>query len=281
VYNEGLAHLDWGGNGIRYFSFLNGVKSEPQQISTCCEGQGTRLYGSLQEYLFSTTPNYDTLFFDIYAPSSFTAISGLNASVDTLFPYGTAVSISLSFSTPGSSLVLALRIPAWVAAPSVSVMVDGKAWGELGLPGSYLLISAPPSGWPQGSTLVSFSLPMAFKAHLYTGITQIEPFTRYGFTYGPILMAALPQTWNSTLKSLHIPGVDGNNPAKWAVPSIDSHPAHFDVLGVPGITFMPNWEVRVGPSSFLSIYTHQHSHFLSPPHKNCHCHALFSTDSTS
>lgn len=32
LYNEGLAHLAPDGSGIRYFSFLNGVKEAPAAI---------------------------------------------------------------------------------------------------------------------------------------------------------------------------------------------------------------------------------------------------------
>jgi hypothetical protein len=82
VYNEALTHQAPNGAGIRcarpllcippvpaplltrccspprcsYFSNLNGVKEDPGTIGTCCEGQGTRLYGSLNEYLFSLSP---------------------------------------------------------------------------------------------------------------------------------------------------------------------------------------------------------------------------------
>lgn len=39
--------------GIRYHAPLEGVVEAPHNTNTCCEGQGTRLFGSLPEYLYS------------------------------------------------------------------------------------------------------------------------------------------------------------------------------------------------------------------------------------
>ena len=30
----------------------------------------------------------------------------------------------------------------------------------------------------------------------------------------------------------------------WLVPSADSNPLHWEVAGVPGVLFQPNWEVQ-------------------------------------
>ena len=43
--------------GIRYHSPMEGVLEHPQNVNTCCEGQGTRLFGSLPEYLYSVSTN--------------------------------------------------------------------------------------------------------------------------------------------------------------------------------------------------------------------------------
>ena len=43
------------GTRIRYFARLHGYKQPGYNIGTCCEGQGTRLFGQLPEYLFSLT----------------------------------------------------------------------------------------------------------------------------------------------------------------------------------------------------------------------------------
>ena len=249
VYNEGLAHLAPDGSGIRYFSFLNGVKQEPAAISTCCEGQGTRLYGSLQEYLFATTPS-GALYVDIYAPATFnfsTASAAGTLQVFTDFPYGSDVRISLTLAQPAASLDLALRMPSWLAAPSVPVTVGGAPWPAAGAPGTYLHLS---QAWPAGETLIAFTLPQAVTAHLYTGVTQLGGYVRYGFTHGPTLLAATPAGgeapghFNSTLRGMVIPGVRGAEPASWLVPAADGSPLHWEVVGVPGVLFQPSWEIQ-------------------------------------
>jgi hypothetical protein len=36
--------------GIRYHAVMEGVQEHPNNGNTCCEGQGTRLFGSMPEY---------------------------------------------------------------------------------------------------------------------------------------------------------------------------------------------------------------------------------------
>ena len=253
VFNEGLAHLAPDGSGIRYFSYLNGAKQAPGAQATCCEGQGTRLYGSLQEYLYATTPT-GALYVDIYAPSSFSttlAVSGaaVNLTTFTAFPYGDAVDIDVTLAA-AASFDLALRMPAWLAAPAVAVTVGGAAWPAPGAPGSYLHLSR---AWPAGTTRVSFSLPQAVRAHAYTGVTQLPPYARYGFTYGPTLLAARGG-FNATLKSIAL-DKDGAAPGTWMVPASDGEPLHWDVDGVPGVTFVPAWEVQEELFSAFPCFT--------------------------
>ena len=237
VFNEGLAHLAPDGSGMRYFSFLNGEKQAPGAISTCCEGQGTRLYGSLQEYLFATTPA-GAVYVDIYAPATF-ATAAANVTVFTAFPYGETVDVDVSLPA-AATFDLALRMPAWLAAPAVAVTVGGAAWPAAGAPGTYLHLARQ---WPAGTTRVSFALPMAVTPHKYTGVTQLPPYTRYGFTYGPTLLAARGG-FNSSLKSVILDGLDGAQPGAWLVPAADGLPLHWDIDGKPGVTFVPAWEVQ-------------------------------------
>ena len=66
IYNVCLAGQDPQGHGIHYHLLLEGRKNEgdtfaqgpvPSERHTCCEGQGTWLYGNLPEYIFSLTAN--------------------------------------------------------------------------------------------------------------------------------------------------------------------------------------------------------------------------------
>ena len=43
--------------GIRYHSPMEGTLEHPNNVNTCCEGQGTRLFGSLPEYIYSISSN--------------------------------------------------------------------------------------------------------------------------------------------------------------------------------------------------------------------------------
>ena len=118
VYNEALTHQSPNGTGIRYFSNLNGIKETPGTIGTCCEGQGTRLYGSLNEYLFSFSPTGESnclygdveidvivflliilagIYLDIYAPSSISFTFGASSvfiDVETDFPFSDAINVT-------------------------------------------------------------------------------------------------------------------------------------------------------------------------------------------
>ena len=229
VYNEGLGHQGKGGEGIRYFSNMNGVK-----------GQGTRLYGSLNEYLFSTVAGGAGIYVDIYAPSSI-AHGALTLTVDTAWPYGSAVNINVSSSEPGSVVGIALRMPAWVAAASVPVALNGAPAVYAGAPGSYLHIER---AWGAADAL-AFDLPMALAAHLYTGVTQTPARTRYSYTYGPVLLASTG-AWDAAAHVEYLgPGLDGAQPAAWMTP-VAGQPLHWSVAGVPGALMLPAWEVDQG-----------------------------------
>lgn len=247
IYNEGLAHqgpvVNGVASGIRYFSNLNGVKEMPGTIGTCCEGQGTRLYGSLNEYLFSLSPAGapPALWLDIYAPSTISFSAGGSAvvvQVATQWPYGTDVLVSVA-ADPPLFFDLALRMPSWVAAASVPVSID-DAPAAPGTPGAYLHISRT---WT--TSAVRFALPMAVAALPYTGVSQIAPYKRFAYTYGPVLLAATSASrYNKTLQGLVVPGVAGGAPEGWLVPSADGAPLHFDVAGVSDVLFQPAWEVN-------------------------------------
>ena len=71
--------------GIRYHATMEGTVERPNNINTCCEGQGTRLFGSLPEYIFSLAAGPEhmqelapALLVNLYAAASIV----FNASVD-------------------------------------------------------------------------------------------------------------------------------------------------------------------------------------------------------
>jgi hypothetical protein len=270
ILNVGLAALgDIGsggqgpnGTGIRYFANQHKHKQIPAMHASCCEGQGTRLFGSLPSFLFSLidTPTQLTLSVDIYAQSSMTVDLPASCgggqgslSVNTSWPEGTDVAINLNLPAACSALSLSLRMPAWLAAPNgcQPVVVNG-APPVCGTPGTYLAIS-PSGGFPKGSSAITFALPMELVSVKYEGLSQLPPYTRSAFLYGPVLLSA-QGPWNSTVDALVLPtGLDPAAPQDWLVPAGDGSALHFNVSGAPGFTFKPYWEVQ-GPLELFSNY---------------------------
>jgi hypothetical protein len=207
--------------------------------ASCCEGQGTRLFGSLPEYLYTLlgAPVSTALYVDLYADSAITfAVAGGAATLtqDTAWPYGSVVQLTLTLPV-AQEFDLALRVPSWVAAASVGVVVDGTPWPARGAPGTYLHLS---KAWPAGASLVTFALPMAWQAVRYEGASQLPPFQRWGYLFGPVLMA-VEGGWNASLGAMVMPQpggapLDPAVPAAWLEPAGGANTLHFNVKGAPG-----------------------------------------------
>ena len=141
-----------------------------------------------------------------------------------------------------------LRIPAWVAAPSVSVSLAPAGGGRArsvgtGAPGSYLKLDR--SDWVGGDTL-SFSLPMRLKAHRYTGLTVIPGHERYAVEFGPILLCVVGGAWNRSIDSMLVRGVQAPAaaPELWLIPTGRPSEIRFRVVGNPGLAFVPYFLVQ-------------------------------------
>jgi hypothetical protein len=244
VYNEGLAHqgpiVNGISTGIRYFSNLNGVKESPGTIGTCCEGQGTRLYGSLNEYLFSLSPK--GVYVNIYAPASISfqfEDSFITLDVFTDWPYDNDIRIDVSASPP-LTFEIAIRIPSWVSESSIPISINGSLVNS-GIPGSYLKLT---QYWTSLSH-VTFSLPMNIRSVLYTGVSQMLGLTRYSYLVGPVLLAATTvNRFNISSNALIVPTVSGSRPDLWAVTAGDGNSLHYLVDGVDDVLFQPAWEVN-------------------------------------
>lgn len=247
------------GTGIRYFANQHKQKQNPSMHASCCEGQGTRLFGALPEFVYTTATSDGSrsgpvtgVYVDLYAASTinFTVAGGGAASLtqDTAWPYGTTVSITLTLPS-ATTLDLALRMPYWVAAASVPVSINGSPYATAGVPGTYLHIN---QAWPAGATTIAYSLPMAFSAHNYTGSSQIPPYNRYSYLYGPVSLAA-EGPWNTTIDALVMPqsaNLDPANPAAWMQPAGDGNSLHFTVAGAQGYTFKPYYEIQTAGELF-------------------------------
>jgi DUF1680 family protein len=228
--------------GVRSFALLHGHKNFRQNISTCCEGQGTRLHGSMPEYVFSLA-NADGgegggegggasgVSVDIYAAASISFdVRGADGSsgratltVDSPVPYATpaaggaastAVKITLALSPPSLAFGVSLRVPGWVAAPSVAIGLNQNASFAAAAAGTYATLRRT---WRDGDVL-AFDLPMALRATKYVGKNQIENTTRWAYEFGPTLLAArpaAPAAWDQKANCLKIRNVDAADPASW------------------------------------------------------------------
>jgi hypothetical protein len=266
ILNVGLAALGHpgsggqgpNGTGIRYFANMHKQKQNPAMHASCCEGQGTRLFGSLPEFVFSVIGsaaggNTDAVYVDLYTPATLSfSIVGSPASltIDTAWPHGgTHVDLRLSLPVATSALDIAVRIPAWLTAPA-SVSVNGAAWPTPGTPGTFLHLSGPAGGWPAGASVVSFDLPLAWDAALYTGHSQLPGYARWSYLLGPVLMS-LEGPWDAASDSLVMPaGLDPSRPQDWLVAANDGNALHFNVSGAPGFSAKPYYEVQEADERF-------------------------------
>jgi len=230
IYNVGIANQD-GAEGLRYHTILAGQKEKGTRLNTCCEGQGTRLLGSLPEHIYSIAP--DGLYINLFEPSTIEWKQG-NASMaltmKTGFPYKTKVECAVKTAAP-TQAALRVRVPSWAVA-EMPILVNGKIAGS-GKPGTYATLDRQ---WSNGD-IVSFTLPAAVRARKYTGADQIAGKSRYSFEYGPILLAAIG---SSNVELAH--GTEAKQLAAQLQP-VEGDLLHFAAAGSPGVKFVPYFQV--------------------------------------
>ncbi len=235
IYNVVVAN-QIGQEHIRYHAYLDiqkdGDRSTPV---SCCAGQGTRVLGSLPEFLYSIAP--DGLYIDIYANSEIAwSCEGVPVTLltQTEQPTGGGVNIRVALPSP-QSFTLRLRIPAW-ATSEVAIYVNGER-ETTGTPGSYCAITR---AWSDRDT-ISFTLPMGFRVTRYSGGDAIPGLDRYAIEYGPLLLGLVGSLdfRGKYIKINHDP-VD---PSAWLVP-VAGKPCHFAVRNKPGYEYMPYYEIQ-------------------------------------
>ena len=230
IYNIGMANQDKG-VGLRYHTIMEGKKEKSTHENTCCEGQGTRLLGSIPEHIYSIAP--DGLYLNLYEPSTIRwqqAGQPMELKVKTTFPYDTHVSGAVKVASPVQAN-LRIRVPSW-AAKEMAVSVNGKVAGT-GKPGTYLALDRK---WSDGDT-IEFVLPASLRVKRYEGDDQIPGSRRYSVEYGPILLAAV----GSSKVNLEVD--KGNEAEQLAgrLEAVPGSPLHFTVRGNDGQKFMPYW----------------------------------------
>jgi uncharacterized protein len=241
IYNVGIANQA-GSEGIRSFALLAGHKDKPTRINTCCEGQGTRLLGSLAEHIYSVAS--DGFYVNLFEPSSFSwKRSGelLQLKMTTEFPADPKVRLQMTVSTPMKARIR-VRVPSWTSG-NVDLMLNSKL-AATGSPGTYVILDRT---WSTGDE-VSFSLPAALTLTLYNGADQIAGHRRYALEYGPILLAAA----GSADAMLKVEGKHPEDLLRQLSPKPDQ-PLHFGVANHPEIEYMPYWQVKEQPFTCFPV----------------------------
>ena len=231
LYNVGLANQMSSGR-IRYHTRMSRKKESPQQsTNTCCEGQGTRLYGSLPEYIYSISA--DGLYVNLFEPSTIQwKHSGqpVTLKMTSKFPFKPQISLQIDTEKPIKA-VIHVRVPSWAAA-DIPLMVNGQQVA-VGKPGTYQAIDRT---WISGDS-ISFVLAMDFRMTPYTGFDQVAGHCRYAIEYGPILLAAVgPLDGNETMTIPRQP----EDVKQWLKPKADQ-PLCFTIDGYASHMYMPYW----------------------------------------
>jgi DUF1680 family protein len=184
LYNVALANQTKTGQ-IRYHAKMEGQKEQPDKANnTCCEGQGTRLLGSLPEYIYSIAP--DGIYVNLYEPSAMTwnvKDTPVTLTMESEFPKKADLTLKVSTSKP-VEMKVRIRIPSW-AQEKVSISINDQVAVSNASPGAYVGLT---QSWNDGDE-IKLSIPMSRTQTQYTGYDKVEGFRRIAFEWGPILLA--------------------------------------------------------------------------------------------
>jgi DUF1680 family protein len=230
IYNVALANQD-GSQGLRYHTILEGQKEKSTGQNTCCEGQGTRLIGSLPEHIYSMAE--DGLYVNLYEPSQIEWQHGdarVTLAMQTRFPFAPEVRCSLTSENPVQASIR-VRTPSWAIRP-MEISVNGRV-AATGQAGTYTAIDRT---WSTGDR-VEFTLPIGWRARKYVGADQVPGRLRYSFEYGPVLYAAVGSD------AVELPAdFDPERVAEELEP-VPGSPMQLRIRGVSGIRFIPYWQI--------------------------------------
>ena len=250
IYNVMLACQTEEGL-IRFHAIMEGNKEQPAECqNTCCEGQGTRILGSLPEYIYSTAP--DGLYVNLYESSSIShKIKGQEVRLkqETRFPFGTEVSLKISAPTP-VKMKLHIRIPSW-ASEKVDISINGKK-AATGTPGTYVKLSRT---WNDDDR-IAFTLSPELKITKYEGVNTVPNADRYAVEYGPLLLAF----------------VNSDRDFGGCIAEVDklvpdaSRPLHFSQKDNPSQYFMPYWMISKEPYTVYPINGKEDADFVFEDH---------------
>jgi DUF1680 family protein len=237
IYNIGIANQDPEGN-IRYHAHLLGTKANGSCMGSCCEGQGTRFFGMLPEFIYKIAA--DGLYVDLYNESSVEwEQNGKKLSVHqhSDFPLAPDVKLHLTLTEPVKSKIR-IRVPSW-ATGKMSLLVNGKK-AAAGNPGTYVTLERV---W-KNNDVISFTLPMGFRLTKYAGITEdFKDKETYALEYGPLLMSLAGNEISNGL--WHLPFTAKELTAK--LKPVAGRPLHFRIEGEShSLEYVPYYEIGKG-----------------------------------
>jgi uncharacterized protein len=240
IYNVALANQAET-KGLRYFAVLLGPKKEPTHNNTCCEGQGTRLLGSLPEHIYSIAP--DGMYVNLFEPSTLSwsnAGQSMQVKMTTQFPFQADVHLGITASHRVRAKVR-VRVPSW-ASGDMPIMVNAKV-AATGTPGSYVALDRT---WSNGDT-ITFTLPMKLRVTRYAGSTETAGNNRYAVEYGPILLAAVGS------KDVVIRADRHPEEFLAQLTPKSGQPLHFTVAQNQDVEYMPYWKVSEQPFTCFPV----------------------------
>jgi DUF1680 family protein len=255
LYNVALAN-QVGAEGIRYTAQLVGRKdrSSPAgsagrpgyRTNTCCEGQGTRLLGSMPEFIYSL--GADGLYVNLFAASNIAwSVAGQPVKLTMATGFPLRPEVELHVSTPGPVRArIRVRVPGWAAGP-MPIRVNGVTT-VTGRAGTYAALDRT---WKSGD-VVSFTLPMDFRLTAYTGEERVAGQERFALEYGPILLALAGE-------------VDEKGDARIPITEADlvrflqpkpGQPLHFAIAGDARYEYLPYWEIGDQPFTCYPVMSY-------------------------
>jgi len=183
IYNVGIANQTDDGS-IIYHANLVDHKNKGENYNTCCEGQGTRWFGALPEFIYSIAA--DGIYINLYNQSEIEWQQNndkLKLEMQTSFPDHSDVKLKVKTANNIESNIR-IRVPSW-SSSQMDILVNGKKVAT-GKAGSYTALNRV---WKNGD-IISFTLPMGFRLTKYEGTSEdYKGKNAYALEYGPILMA--------------------------------------------------------------------------------------------
>lgn len=231
IYNIALASQAANGD-IRYHASIQARKDVPGRVNSCCEGQGTRLLGSLPEYIYSIAQ--DGVYVNLFEPSTIRCevnAQPVELTLDSRFPLEPEVTLRVAVRAP-TALKLRIRVPSWATA-KMDILVNGKR-AATGKAGAYVVLSRK---WSDGDE-ISFTLPMGFVMTKYSGVTEgFAGKEAYALEYGPLLMALAGTNRDG---KIDLPFAAAELTAN--LKAVEGKPLHF-ALPADTLEYMPYYEI--------------------------------------